>query len=247
MDRKVSKRPVMVKPYAGTMQSCISYVRSAVDDKISDGHPLPWSKDDMFNFKLYGGQVVWEAIPKVVVAADEAMKWISAVAKAVGKSQPDDLRIEWETPIGFPVWQYKLNMKSKRVETKLDGKRYVPRLVETTDKLDPRQMASSTAPSFVHSMDACHLQLTVATATDHGLRHFAMVHDSFGVHAADVSLFSQLIRECFVEMYQYDVLSAFFESAKPLIADAYLDEIPPMPSKGQLDLDQVVHSEFFFS
>ena len=247
MDRKVAKRPVMVKPYAGTMQSCIQYVRDSIDDKLRDGAPLPWAKDDMFNFKLYGGQIVWEAIPKVVVAADDAMKWISAVAKAVGKSSPDENRIEWETPVGFPVWQYKFTMKSRKINTFFDGSRFQPRLSEETDKLDPRQMASSTAPSFVHSMDAAHLQLTVAMATDVGLRHFAMVHDSFGVHAADVTVFSKIIREAFVELYSYDVLADFFEGAKPFIDEQYLGDIPPMPDKGSLDLEDVLKSEFFFS
>lgn len=247
MDRKTAKRPVMVKPYAGTRQSCTGYVRAAVDDKLKEGHPLPWAKDDMFNFKLYGGLTVWDAIPKVVVAADAAMQWLSAVSRAVGRSQPNDLRIEWETPLGFPVWQYKFDMKSRRVKTHLDGAVYWPRLREETNKLDSRQMASSTPPSFVHSLDACHLQWTVDKALDQGIDHFAMVHDSFGVHAADVPKFTHIIREAFVEMYQHDVLANFYESALPFIDEKELSAIPPMPSKGNLDLSGVLSSEFFFS
>ena len=247
MDRKVSKRPVMVKPYAGTMQSCMAYVRSAVDDKLKDGHELPWAKDDMFNFKLYGGQVVWEAIPRVVVAADGAMRWLSAVSRAVGRSQPDEKRIEWTTPVGFPVWQYKFDLKSRQVKTHLDGQVYRPRIVEDTDRLDSRQMASSTPPSFVHSMDAAHLQLTVVKALEHGITHFAMVHDSFGVHAADIPKFSRIIREAFVEMYQQDVLADFLASAKPFISEDEFTSIPPIPEKGTLDLQGILENEFFFS
>ena len=247
MDRKVTKRPVMVKPYAGTMTSCLAYVRSAVDDKLDEGHPLPWVKEDMFNFGLYGGQVVWEAIPKVVIAADNAMRWLSSVSRAVAKSQPEDKRIEWTTPVGFPVWQHKFNMKSRRVRTYLDGAIYAPRLVEETDKLDPRQMASSVPPSFVHSMDGCHLQLTIAKALSQNITHFAMVHDSFGVHAAEVEKFSKIIREAFVEMYQQDVLNDFYQDALPLISEENAKAIPPMPERGSLDLSQVLNNEFFFS
>lgn len=247
MDRSVSKRPVMVKPYAGTLTSCLEYVRSAVDDKLKAGHALPWAKDDMFSFKLYGGQVVWEAIPRVVVAADGAMRWLSAVARAVGRSQPEEKRIEWTTPVGFPVWQYKFDMKSKRVETVLDGKRYVPSLVEETDRLDSRQMASATPPSFVHSMDGAHLQLTVARSVQAGLTHFSLVHDSFGVHAADIPKFSRIIRESFVEMYQRDVLADFYESALPFISEKFRGDIPPIPDKGNLDLQGILENEFFFS
>ncbi|WP_422048094.1 DNA-directed RNA polymerase [Shimia sp.] len=247
MDRKVSKRPVMVKPYAGTLTSCLTYVRGSVEDKLEDGHPLPWPKDDMFNFKVYGGKVVWEAIPKVVVAADQAMKWLSEVSRAVAKSQPEEHRIEWTTPVGFPVWQYKFKTNSRQVRTHLDGKVYKPSLVEETDKLDSRQMASSTPPSFVHSLDGAHLQLTTAKATTHGITHFAMVHDSFGVHAADVSTFSRIIREAFVEMYQQDVLQDFYDSASQFISEEFFENIPPIPERGDLDLDGVLDSEFFFS
>nr|DAU76325.1 MAG TPA: DNA directed RNA polymerase [Caudoviricetes sp.] len=247
MDRSVSKRPVMVKPYAGTLTSCLEYVRSAVDDKLKGGHALPWAKEDMFSFKLYGGQVVWEAIPRVVVAADGAMRWLSAVARAVGKSQPEEKRIEWTTPVGFPVWQYKFDMKSKQIETVLDGRRYAPSLVEETDRLDSRQMASATPPSFVHSMDGAHLQLTVARSVQAGLTHFALVHDSFGVHAADIPTFSRIIREAFVEMYQRDVLADFYESALPFISEKLREDIPPIPDKGNLDLQGILENEFFFS
>ena len=247
MDRKTAKRPVMVKPYAGTLQSCMQYVRSAVHEKLEGGYPLPWAKEDMFTFSTYGGLVVWDAIPKVVVAADKAMRWLSAVARAVGKSQPDERRIEWTTPVGFPVWQYKFNMKSRQIRTTLDGAVYMPRLQEPTDNLDPRQMASSVPPSFVHSMDAAHLQLTTAKAKVQGMDYFAMVHDSFGVHATDVQQLSGIIREAFVEMYQQDVLSDFYESAKPLIAEEYLEDISEVPKQGNLDLSLVLKSEFFFS
>ena len=198
-------------------------------------------------FKLYGGGVVWQAIPKVVVAADEAMRWLSAISRAVGRSQPDDHRIEWTTPVGFPVWQRKMDTRSRQITTHLDGRMYKPKYVEDTDKLDPRKLGSSTPPSFVHSLDGCHLQLTVAIAVSEGITHFAMVHDSFGVHAADVTRFSKIIREAFVEMYQTDVLSEFFESAKPRINPEFLKDIPPIPERGSLDLNGVLGSEFFFS
>jgi len=247
MDRSVSKRPVMVKPYAGTLTSCLEYVRSSVDDKLRAGHPMPWSGDDMFSFKLYGGQVVWEAIPRIVVAADGAMRWLSEVARAVGRSQPEEKRIEWLTPVGFPVWQYKFDVKTKQVMTTLDGAMYMPRLVEETDRLDSRQMGSSTPPSFVHSLDAAHLQLTVSNSLKHGINHFALVHDSFGVHAADIPKFSRIIRESFVELYQHDVLAEFYESALPFISEKNRESIPPIPERGNLDLQGVLENEFFFS
>ncbi len=248
MTRSITKRPVMVKPYAGTRQSCTAYVSDSVDEKVQDGEAPPVPKDLMWEFKMYGADKVWKAIPQVVVAADGAMKWLSTIARLVGRSQPDVRRIEWDTPLGFPVHQYKFDTRSRRVETFFDGKRIQPRITEDLDSLDPRQMATSVAPSFVHSLDACHLQATFAALADEGLEHFAAVHDSFGVHPSDVDTLSRVVREQFVKMYsEHDVLSEFLETAMPLIRKDLQDEIPPIPAKGSLDLQGVLENEFFFS
>jgi hypothetical protein len=51
IDRKITKRPVMVLPYGGTFTSCRGYVRAAVEERGCpdfgscrgdlQGHPLP--------------------------------------------------------------------------------------------------------------------------------------------------------------------------------------------------------------
>ena len=248
IDRSTTKRSVMVKPYAGTRSSCNEYVSKAVDEKLKEGVALPVPKEDLWKFKMYGAGKVWAAIPKVVVAADGAMKWLMDVTKLVGRSQPEDRRIEWTTPVGLPVHQYKFNTKSRQVKTFFDGQLTRPRITEETDSLDPRKMASSVPPSFVHSLDAAHLQMTVYRAVEEGITDFAVVHDSFGVHASEVTKFSRIIREAFVEIYEdNDVLEDFLASALPLIAEEYLGDVPPVPDKGDLDLEGILSNPFFFS
>jgi DNA-directed RNA polymerase len=248
VDRKLTKRPVMVKPYSGTRKSCGVYVVEVVEEKLSSGVALPWAKDDMWTFKMYGANKVWAAIPEVVVAADGAMRWLMQMARLVGKSQPEERRIEWVTPLGLPVHQYKFDTKSRQIDTFFDGRIIKPRITEELDTLDPRQMASSIPPSFVHSLDACHLQATVSRALSEGITDFAVVHDSFGVHACDVERFSRIIREEFVAMYQdHDVLTEFLATAEPLIAEEFKGEMPPIPQMGTLDLQGILSNEFFFS
>jgi len=248
MTRSTTKRSVMVKPYAGTRQSCTNYVSEAVEDALKDGVALPVPRELMWEFKMYGADKVWKAIPKVVVAADGAMQWLMAISRLVGRSQPSQRRIEWVTPLGLPVHQYKFDTRSRRVETFFDGARIQPRITEDLDSLDPRQMATSVAPSFVHSLDACHLQATLSAAMDDGMTYFAAVHDSFGVHAADVERFTRIIREQFVQMYEeHDVLAEFLETASPLILPELREEIPTLPPKGSLDLRGILENQFFFS
>ncbi|MBT1154452.1 hypothetical protein J1C56_02485 [Aminobacter anthyllidis] len=246
--RSITKRPVMVKPYSGTRASCGQYVAEAVDEALEDGVVMPWPSKEMWTFKMYGADMVWKAIPKVVVAADGAMQWLRKVSSLVGKSQPTERRVEWTTPLGFPVHQYKFDTKSRQIKTFFDGKIFKPSITEDLDKLDPRQMGSSIPPSFVHSLDGCHLQATVSRAVDEGITDFAAVHDSFGVHACDVERFAVIIREAFVEMYEtHDVLSEFYETALPMISEELREEIPPIPARGTLDLRGILQNPFFFS
>lgn len=248
MSRKITKRPVMVKPYSGTRTSCGTYVAEAVEELIADGVPLPWDKKDMWTFKAYGADKVWQAIPHVVVAADGAMKWLMTVSRLVAKSQPDSRRLEWTTPMGLPVHQSKFDVKTRTVNTWFDGRIIQPRIANDTDKLDPRQMASSVPPSFIHSLDAAHLQSTISRAAEAGLTDFAVVHDSFGVHACDVDKFSRIIREAFVDLYQnHDVLGAFLAENYENIKEEYREEIPDMPPQGTLSLLGVLDNQFFFS
>lgn len=248
IDRSVTKRPVMVKPYAGTLTACNQYVGEAVKDAIDAGAPLPVPEENLWAFKMFGSRVVWNAIPKVVVAADGAMRWLMTVARLVARSQPEERRIEWVTPAGLPVHQYKFDTASRQIKTHFDGRIVRPRITEDLDKLAPRKLANTVAPSFVHSLDAAHLQLTVSAAVEEGIDAFAVVHDSFGVHAADIPRFSRIIREEFVLMYeQHDVLEEFLETALPLISEELQAEIPPLPEKGDLDLQGVLDNPFFFS
>ncbi|KQR67895.1 DNA-directed RNA polymerase [Rhizobium sp. Leaf341] len=248
MTRGTTKRSVMVKPYAGTRMSCTNYVSEAVEDELKEGVALPVPREMMWEFKMYGADKVWKAIPKVVVAADGAMQWLMAVSRLVGRSQPKERRIEWVTPMGLPVHQYKFDTASRQVKTFFDGSMIQPRITEDLDTLDPRQMATSVAPSFVHSLDAAHLQGTISAAMDAGMTHFAAVHDSFGVHAADVEDFTLIIRQAFVQMYEeHDVLAEFLETAMPLIAKDLQEEIPALPAKGSLDLRGILENQFFFS
>lgn len=248
LTRSITKRPVMIKPYAGTNNACVTYVCEAVQDEIKSGREVRWPKENLFEFQRYGANKVWKAIPEIIVAADEAMRWLGTIARVVGKSQPDKKRIEWVTPLGLPVHQSKFKLKSRRIKTKFNGQIITPKILEETDELSPRDLASTVAPSFVHSLDACHLQATVSAASERSITNFAVVHDSFGTHACDIPELAKVIRQEFVDMYsENDVLQDFYDSNRSQITEKFEHEIPLMPERGSLDLQGILENEFFFS
>src|ERR1035438_8651380 len=75
------------------------------------------------------------------------------------------------------------------------------------------------------------------------IRHFAMVHDSYGVHACDVDLLNRVLREEFVGIYSEPVMANFF---KELLKSGGV-ALPSLPPPGNLDIRQVLASPYFFA
>lgn len=241
VDRKVTKRSVMVVPYAATYISCVDYTREAVKDRLKKGEELPWAGEEK-DFIHYGAKKIWAAIAQTVVAASDAMRWISKAATAYSKIE-DNTVLKWGTPSGMVVHHRKPDMKPWRMDTILDGSRIRMQALKEQPSLSTNKMATSTPPSFVHSLDAAHMCLAIDAATFVDINHFGVVHDSFSTHAADMDIFSRVIRDTFHEMYSQDVLDGF----RQCIQEGLPEPLPELPPKGDLDLDEVRRSTFFFS
>jgi DNA-directed RNA polymerase, mitochondrial len=114
-----------------------------------------------------------------------------------------------------------------------------------TQNPDRRKQLSGVAPNFVHSMDAYHLRMVVNRMVDEGVTtSFAMIHDSFGVHAGDVDELHHVIRDEFINLYTPDVLAEFVDDLSIVCPDA---DWPAVPDAGDLDLEEVRDADFFFS
>ncbi|MDV7395778.1 DNA-directed RNA polymerase, partial [Arthrospira platensis SPKY1] len=159
----------------------------------------------------------------------------------------------WTTPLGFPVIQAKYDKKEGRrvVNTFLGGIRIRLTIDDTQDpeargraitKLDAIAQVNAVAPNFIHSLDAAHLQLTVVRGKEQGLASFALIHDSFGTHAADTDKLFGLVRETMIEIYSGENVFGRFldEQVQQLDTDAGLvlalkvNENPLVP--GDMDI-----------
>ena len=253
IDRKITKRTVMVAPYAGTFASCMAYTREAIQEKLKAGHLPTWNtkdKDEDNKHVVLLSKLVWESIDEVVIKGKEAMRWLTKTARDYSKwanqniaGKAFDKRMSWVTPDGFEAVHYRADSKEKRVATFLDG-RVDLAYREELDRLSPEDMATAVAPNWVHSLDACLMRMAVIKGRSQELPilHYAMIHDSFGVHASKMQEFlDKCVKPAFIEMYRENVLQQF--------ADRIPKEIPlePLPEQGDLDPNGVMDSEFFFS
>ncbi len=245
ISRKTTKRSVMVLPYGGTRYSCRDFVQEYFEDQIESGNENPFSDDDFFKATIFLSNLIWDSIGEVVLSAGEAMDWLQSVARIVSK---EGLPISWTTPTGFVVFQNYTDFKSKLIETKL-GERAVKRLTlrERVDKINSRKQIQGVSPNFVHSMDASALMLSVNKAKESGITNFCMIHDSYGTLASDTEALAQSLRVAFVEMYQNDVLEIFMNEVTQVLPEERLGDIPAIPEKGDLVLEDVLKSDYFFA
>lgn len=235
LTRGLVKQPVMTLPYGVTQSGIRAQVQTnAAKEGINATNEQC----------AYLATVLWECIGTVVIAARAAMDWLKSAAVVASKaSEP----IHWTTPAGFPALQeYRVEV-GKRIRTHIDGKVVALMLAVTGTALDTRRQSLGISPNFVHACDASHLMLTTGIAADHGVVSFAMIHDSYGTHAANTSLMAAALREAFVQQYEQDVLASFRDELMSQLPPPLAKKIPPLPEKGDLDINAVLDSDYFFA
>ena len=180
----------------------------------------------------------------------EVMRWLKAVTGAMADA---GLGVRWVAPSGFPVVMEERVRRRVRVVL---GRRRGKRRELMVDHYDPAAGIDKLAqrrrvvPNYVHSMDAAHLVLTIDALLDGGLNHFAVVHDGFGVHAADIDTLNAALRQAFATMYADSPLERFVADERARAAEAAVDvdwrKVAP-PPRGELDPAAVLDSTCFFS
>ena len=242
--RGCTKRPCMVLPYGGKQYSFTDFVMDYLVDQKEKGDMHPFG-DDPFKACTFLARAIWLAINEVVHAATDAMAWLQNAARIASS---EGLSIRWDTPVNFPVLQAYQQTKPYRIETKLLGATFRPMLYEETGKINKHRQANGISPNFVHSIDAAHMMLTIDVAKQCEIHSYAMVHDSYGTHAADAETLWWCLRKAFVEMYsQTDVLEDFRTDLLDVLPRDKHHLIPHIPEKGDLDIALVEESEFFFN
>ena len=152
--------------------------------------------------------------------------------------------ISWETPVGF-IADCELNVnESVSCIVNLDGKRIELSGKIKTERPDQKKHISAIAANMVHSMDSAHLVSCASSWGDRGKSSFGAVHDSFSVHASDVDELLVDIKTTFINLYED--LDAYQYFTDQIVSDT--DGLNIMkPELGDLDLQEIHQSDFFFA
>jgi Autographiviridae RNA polymerase len=241
--RSITKRPVMTLPYGATKFGMRDQVLEEIRKSAEKGKEIIPS-DNAREACKYLAAVIYDSIGEVVNAAREAMDWLQDTARVVAA---DELPVRWTTPCGFPVVQEYRKSLVKEVWTTIGGARLSMRVNDEGPKLDKKRQALGIAPNVVHSLDASHLMSTVNLCSQAGLTSFAMIHDSYAVHACDVEVLGDFLRRAFVIQYSGDLLGDFREQLLQQLPPNLSSDIRPTPIRGNLDPAVVLESQYFFA
>ena len=228
--RKTVKRAVMTTPYGVTSGGI--RLQLIEDGMVPEG-------EDQGGKAAYLRDCLVVALSETVVSAKEIMLWLQVTALRLAEA---GLPFEFRTPTGSLVRQAYHTVYRNRVMT-LCGRLQSDE--EATDGvLNPKKCALAAAPNTIHAFDATHLSMTVNAAVACGVVDFAMIHDSYGTHAANTTRLSAVLREAFITLYSVDRLQEIADYIGEYAPHVQLEPVPPRKT---FDLTQVADAPFFFS
>ena len=224
IDRKTTKRACMTLPYGCSRSSARSYIRQALKDK-----GLDLSKTGRLAEIVTA--IYDKAIPEVFSGPCAVMNWLQATAKELMETNE---AIRWKTPSGFIVVQDLRKSLATRIQTTLMGSVVACFVGDGWGDPDVKHHVGAIAPNLVHSLDSSLLHLCFAFYE----LPFTVIHDCV------------LGRSCDMEQIGNDIRMHHADISQGLPLEDWADQvgviIPDGLMKNDLDIDEVLHSPYFF-
>ncbi|KAG6516375.1 DNA-directed RNA polymerase 2, chloroplastic/mitochondrial-like [Zingiber officinale] len=231
VDRKLVKQTVMTSVYGVTYVGARDQIKKRLKERN-----LVADDAEIFSASCYAAKTTLTALGQMFESARKIMSWLGDCAKTIA-SQNHPVR--WTTPLGLPVVQPYRALGTRQIRTSLQ----LLTLQQETEKVMVKRQKTAFPPNFVHSLDGSHMMLTALACKKAGLA-FAGVHDSYWTHACDVDQLNRILREKFVELYETPILENLLESFEKSFPGLCF---PPLPERGDFNLNEVLDSPYFFN
>ncbi|XP_050872473.1 DNA-directed RNA polymerase 1B, mitochondrial [Lathyrus oleraceus] len=231
VDRKLVKQTVMTSVYGVTYVGARDQIKRRLKERCA-------IEDDseLFAAACYAAKTTLTALEEMFEAARSIMNWLGECAKVIACTNQ---AVRWVTPLGLPVVQPYREIGRHLIKTSLQ----VLTLQRETDKVMVKRQRTAFPPNFVHSLDGSHMMMTAVACKQAGM-NFAGVHDSYWTHACDVDEMNRILREKFVELYDAPILENLLENFEKTFPTL---KFPPLPERGDFDLQEVLKSPYFFN
>lgn len=178
-----------------------------------------------------------------------------------------EIPVTWGTPLGLEITQHYNSSRIRKISINFLGKNKTTVLREWTKDLDKRKQLQAIIPNIIHSFDASHL-IQVISQWDKD-KYILPIHDCFGTHPNDMFNLSQIIKREFVRIYAdykfiEELRKHFINDLKKYRIETiekngkeYIKikrknrneilEIPQLPEKGTLNIQDVLESNYIIS
>ena len=246
INRKIVKRNVMTLVYSlkqyGARQQIYDEYRSIVEFQ-------PEKKvlaDDGFSDCRWLAKIVWAKMEQEVEPEMKLMSWFQDCAKLFAKA---NLKMKWTTPMGFPVemdYRYQIPFK---VKTAISGSLVYTTFRREQDRKDGRKYQSSISPNIVHSLDGAINQAVALYCKNHDepINNLLMVHDSFATTPNRIEQLNKIIRQVVIDLFKEDYLEILYADWTAQLPAKFAKSLNPPPERGELDINEIANSKYFFS
>ncbi len=232
IDRKLVKQTVMTSVYGVTFVGARAQIGNRLKERgFEDSHVL-------YKVSCYSARVTLDSLLEMFSSAKHIMQWLSECARLIAK---EGSVVSWTTPLGLPVVQPYRRKTQQHVRTVLQ--RLVLATEHDTKPVMKQRQRTAFPPNFIHSIDSSHMMMTAVECRKLGL-DFAGVHDSFWTHAGTVDQMNEVLRETFVKLHSQPLLENLLielEREHPSVV------FPPLPPRGDLNLEDIKAATYFFS
>ncbi len=252
INRSISKRNTMTQPYSVTMRGMQEQLKETFTEIEETGNKF-WRGEIWQVSRLLAG-IHQESIDEVVEGAKKGKEFIKTITELCAKKNKGIL---FTTDIGFPVYQKNVKSKSIKINSYMwtpdrGAQRIQFRVDKKIGKINTHSQKNSSAPNVIHSLDSTLLHRTVEGCYNRGVRDFALIHDSYGVHPNDVPILNEEVREAFIKIFSKDVL---YDWAIEVLSNAgysynemaSIFEDIENPMIDTLDLNEVRNATYVFS
>ncbi|CAG0894441.1 unnamed protein product [Darwinula stevensoni] len=255
--RKVIKQTIMTTVYGVTRFGA----RLQIAKQLKDIEEFP--QEHQWAASYYLVQKTFLSLQEMFTATRHIQDWLTECARLI--SAVCGQSVEWVTPLGFPIIQpYHRGLLRGFSLASLDALRSIPFYsMDAYERPNVMKQKNAFPPNFIHSLDSCHMMLTSLFCQSQGLS-FVSIHDCFWTHASTVDRMNQICREQFVALHSEPILEdlsrylieKYSYSDGEFVGDGSVVEMAKrklnrvlhqVPAKGSFNLQDVLHSTYFFS
>lgn len=231
--RAIVKRPIMVLPYSATTQGMARAIETAVLDA---GHADQF--EDLGQAAFHLAKTLRTIVTKHCPAIMAGMQWVQDVTRELARAGEV---LTWDTATGLQVRNDYRKPRYERVRTYCGRAYKVTKLTYDTPQLDARKCVATAMPNLTHSFDAALAATAVVRAASQGVESFALVHDCFGTHAADLPTLKHALLSCAAELFGGK------ESPLERLHQSLDIEVPAPPMVRDFNPTMIAESQYFAS